>query len=772
MLKKVEVMKRFSKPDSKKVSLFAAARKSDPARIIPLQRMFFRDALRRINNLANSIYELVAKMDVFGLSPSSAQAFTYQQASSSRPRRFDKYVFRTSKDKIETFMQWLDEQHKNGLLELVKHQQLGFPIEEPWANIYIKRAYEKGITRARSELRKIQRVPDLSKTGGLAAALQNPFHADRLGVLYTRTFGELKGITSSLDTLLSRVLTEGIAMGINPVPLARNLVKAVTGEGGSLSIVDRMGRFIPAKRRALILTRTEIMRVHHAATVQEYRNWGVEGVEVKAEWFTAGDDRICDQCARLEGTIYTLDDIEPLIPYHPQCRCVAIPVSPKRAAGRGRKKKEAAPAGEAAGAVSPVQKVEEKVVEETERQKLLRMSGDEFAQKANETLDACYAEAEQFVEEHQRIVDEINRLDQEMLGMGERQCDLQYVQIPGLEMKLAAAVDQAEKDRIAKLLSSLKEESEDIAKKLDFMTQQQGDLWRKELESRNKIMPAYAKGRNDFVDRMIKFVNPDGREGNVGTIKFREIPEVPDIREFSESRMFKKIKEDLEGLGLRVTKEDIESHWKMANGNLKSALKEAYPTEFVETEPNLDCFIWLDGFGGQRIRDHYVVRYHTMFVDYEDAKLGFASGRASPAFENVVHEYGHHIEYLSPSVNKGLCESLFEYGKQVSPTGQIEIKKLSEVAQSGFFREDEVCIPVFEEVPYASKIYKQYHEQLLGRDYRPTEMLSMFFQTLFGRTEGVNLAADTKYASTYGKIIRKDKKFLSLVWEQFKHYLQ
>ena len=61
------------------------------------------------------------------------------------------------------------------------------------------------------------------------------------------------------------------------------------------------------------------------ATIQEYRNWGVEGVTILGEWKTAGDDRVCEKCASMEGRVFTLDEIEPLIPLHPQCRCIALP---------------------------------------------------------------------------------------------------------------------------------------------------------------------------------------------------------------------------------------------------------------------------------------------------------------------------------------------------------------------------------------------------------------------------------------------------------------
>jgi SPP1 gp7 family putative phage head morphogenesis protein len=169
-------------------------------------------------------------------------------------------------------------------------------------------------------------IPSIEAAGGIAMVMSSaPFHIDRLGLLYTRTYNELKGITDAMDQQLSRVLAQGIADGDGPRLIARKMVGVITGRGEELGLRDSLGRWIPAKRRAEILARTEIIRAHHVATIQEYRNWGVVGVHVKAEWATAGDDRVCSECASLEGKIFTLDEIEPMLPLHPQCRCISLP---------------------------------------------------------------------------------------------------------------------------------------------------------------------------------------------------------------------------------------------------------------------------------------------------------------------------------------------------------------------------------------------------------------------------------------------------------------
>jgi SPP1 gp7 family putative phage head morphogenesis protein len=95
---------------------------------------------------------------------------------------------------------------------------------------------------------------------------------------------------------------------------------------GVLGITDKIGRFIPAKVRAEMIARTEIIRALHLAAVEEYRQWGVKGIVVMAEWRTAHDAKVCAKCASMEGQVFTLDEIEYKIPAHPDCRCFILPI--------------------------------------------------------------------------------------------------------------------------------------------------------------------------------------------------------------------------------------------------------------------------------------------------------------------------------------------------------------------------------------------------------------------------------------------------------------
>ena len=295
----------------------AVYRAQDPTRTTLLRKAFVRDMDKRFAALKRVIIQTVDTNDAFGLRSS---AIVVQNAAPQNA-----FAFSRSQDKVTAFMDWLDRQVKAGLLEMHQAQQLGTAVEQAWTNQYIADSYKRGVMRARAEMRRAgYTVPALTEAEA-GIVLSGPFHADRVGVLYTRTFTDLKGITDLMDSQMSRVLAQGMIDGDGPATIARKLTKVLDGLG-DLEITDTLGRVIPAKRRAQILARTEIIRAHHTAMVQEYMNWRVAGVTVQAEFITAGDSRVCEQCAGMQGNVYTLEQAMGLIPVHPQCRCIVLPI--------------------------------------------------------------------------------------------------------------------------------------------------------------------------------------------------------------------------------------------------------------------------------------------------------------------------------------------------------------------------------------------------------------------------------------------------------------
>lgn len=268
-----------------------AVQQFDPTHTLTLRNAFARDMNRRFIELRGIIRKAIIEEDVFGLRDPP----TVLQLSTPGKEAF---AFSRSGQKVNQFMAWLKEQEQLGILEVSDFGfgiQFGQGIEPAWTDKYIQSAYQSGIKQARQEMRKAGiSVPTIEASGGIEAAFNNPFHVDRVGLLFSRTFNDLKGITGAMDGQISRMLAKGLAEGQNPNTIARWLTKTISGPvGETLAITDTLGRFIPAQRRAKMLARTEVIRAHAEGTLQEFKNFGVAGVKVRAEFVTAGDDRVC-----------------------------------------------------------------------------------------------------------------------------------------------------------------------------------------------------------------------------------------------------------------------------------------------------------------------------------------------------------------------------------------------------------------------------------------------------------------------------------------------
>lgn len=277
----------------------------DPTRTLTLRKGFSAEMYKRFRALKGKIIEVVGRRDVFGLSQPRTNQLPGERA----------FAFRNDAEKVEGFMAWLQGEIDRGIMTT---QTIGDPEPgKPWTNMWVKRGYEKGIQRAQNEsveyVRQYKPEEGPLNTMSITAALNSPVHADRLRLLYTRTFSELRGITQAMDQQISRVLAEGLAAGQNPMAIARALNERV----------DKIGI-----TRARTLARTEIIRAHHVASVQEYINLGITELGAEVEWTTAGFN-VCPICQGLEGRRYQAEESFNLIPAHPNCRCTLKPIPPE-----------------------------------------------------------------------------------------------------------------------------------------------------------------------------------------------------------------------------------------------------------------------------------------------------------------------------------------------------------------------------------------------------------------------------------------------------------
>lgn len=300
----------------------------DPTRTTTLRSQWVRDADKRWNRLIRDVRKSIVDNDCFGFQPQVVPiVFDVLQPL---PRKV--FQFKTDPEKAQGFMSWLAREEDKGVLEtIVRPGRVG---THPWTDVYVDTAYQKGIRRARAELiRAGYDVPPIEGVpGGIGAVMNGPVHADRIGLLYTRTFEDLKSVTSVANAQTRRIVSDslrtGIALGIAEGKNPRRIARELFGD-----VKNRLSAI--GKTRTRMIARTEVIRAHNAALIAEYEQADADmDVSVLAEWSTAGFN-VCPICTdlQLRGP-YKLKEIEGMIPAHPNCRCIAIPVV--RSADKGR----------------------------------------------------------------------------------------------------------------------------------------------------------------------------------------------------------------------------------------------------------------------------------------------------------------------------------------------------------------------------------------------------------------------------------------------------
>lgn len=293
--------------------LHDATTKRDPTGTTGIRRRFESEAARRFRVVKGLITRSLVESDALGIKKETL-GVTQVQAQEAIIKIRDEalppgaFAFERSQGKVAGFMSWLQQQQNEQVLGIISGTPMERAAETAWTRTYIESSYQKGIRDAGQKLR--QAGADVAPSF-VEQAFTRPIHADRVGLAYTRVFSELRGITEAMDQQISRILAQGLAEGQNPMVIARRINERV----------DKIGI-----TRARVLARTETISAHAQATLNGFEEAGIQGVEVEAEFATAGDTRVCPQCEALEGKIYPMDEARGIIPVHPNCRCAFLPV--------------------------------------------------------------------------------------------------------------------------------------------------------------------------------------------------------------------------------------------------------------------------------------------------------------------------------------------------------------------------------------------------------------------------------------------------------------
>lgn len=278
----------------------------DPTNTTPIQRRFLRQIVKRLNALNKQIRELIVREDAFDL--------VNNVTTNSR------FGFSTKVEKTQAFRDWLKDQIDLGLLETDGSEEPG----KPWTANVIRSAYKQAAVKSYTQANKTSQTLDEF----LTTAFDSPVATDRIELLATRAFEQLRGVTDAMAADMNRVFSDGIAHGKDPYEIARNLTKTV----------DKISR-----TRAVRIARTEVVHAYAEGQLDSFEELGVEEVGILAEWSTAGDGDVCDQCEPLEGIIMSVSEARGMIPIHPNCRCAWVPALDDRKSKSLRGKKSPHP---------------------------------------------------------------------------------------------------------------------------------------------------------------------------------------------------------------------------------------------------------------------------------------------------------------------------------------------------------------------------------------------------------------------------------------------
>jgi SPP1 gp7 family putative phage head morphogenesis protein len=278
----------------------------DPSRTALIRRAYVADMQRRFDKVRKAVWKFIVTDDALGLGRPTTNAPNFK--------------FETDDKKLKSFNKWLKDQIDLGILEInpVTGEPLGM---KPWMYKYVDSAYKKGLLRAymdthAAELAQKQPFYEGSKSQFLQSAFGRPERVSKVRMMYTRSYEDLKGVTSAMSTKMSRILADSIAKGGNPIPTGRLMAKTIGGL---------------TKQRAKAIALTETIHSHASGQLDGMRDLGVENVGAEVEISTAEDDAVCPICMGLIGKVFTIDEAEGVIPLHPRCRCCWQPILSKAA---------------------------------------------------------------------------------------------------------------------------------------------------------------------------------------------------------------------------------------------------------------------------------------------------------------------------------------------------------------------------------------------------------------------------------------------------------
>lgn len=180
------------------------------------------------------------------------------------------------------------------LLSLVESVMLSGGRVGLWFfDTYVRASYAKGTAISYSNI-SVQSTEYLAARGEFTALVSSAPYRRRIGLIRARIFEDMQGFTSDVARgTLSRILTEGMTAGRNPLKIAEEITKKLDTDFG----------------RAKRIARTEINQALRTARMDETEDATTRlGLSFKLLHFSALSPTTRDDHAERHGLMYTIQE--------------------------------------------------------------------------------------------------------------------------------------------------------------------------------------------------------------------------------------------------------------------------------------------------------------------------------------------------------------------------------------------------------------------------------------------------------------------------------
>lgn len=214
-----------------------------------------------------------------------------------------------------------------------------------WAKSSLPYAYYQGIDLAGERLKALKITRFVSYDAQIHTAAIDALISDvsveliaansSISKLFSRVTLQTQQ-TALQDAEISRMISEGLIEGQTRRQVSNKILEELTTQLGEEKFVVINGRNYRPDKYSELVARTRTREATTQGTINTALRYGVDTVQIDAHM------EVCSYCQQFSGRVYSISGTDPDFPaltekppYHPNCRCVALPITRENLEQRG-----------------------------------------------------------------------------------------------------------------------------------------------------------------------------------------------------------------------------------------------------------------------------------------------------------------------------------------------------------------------------------------------------------------------------------------------------